>query len=271
MNRKQAFTLIELLVVIAIIAILAAILFPVFAQAKAAAKKTQCISNEKNIGTALMLYAGDYDDYAPRSSQGDQAVKVIEWTGAMYPYIKNGKVSKSTGAYDGANVGDEIFTCPEFSVKTQWNQFGPHAGMFPGCMTWDAPCQPSRSLTMLEGPASTIAFAEKGANGSQGSSWTVFLADEWNWTTGGKDANGNTTDDKALNYNKTTGVGGDCDAPDTFAWSWENCGLYPRYRHNGTSNFVFFDGHAKSFKRGGINFGKNVFVQGVSNGGGNLY
>ncbi|AIE86395.1 prepilin-type N-terminal cleavage/methylation domain-containing protein [Fimbriimonas ginsengisoli] len=59
---KRAFTLIELLVVIAIIAILAAILFPVFAQAKAAAKKTQDLSNLKQIGTSTMLYVGDYDD-----------------------------------------------------------------------------------------------------------------------------------------------------------------------------------------------------------------
>ncbi len=59
---KSGFTLIELLVVIAIIAILAAILFPVFAQAKAAAKKTQALSNLKQIGTALHIYVADYDD-----------------------------------------------------------------------------------------------------------------------------------------------------------------------------------------------------------------
>ncbi|MFZ4508948.1 MAG: prepilin-type N-terminal cleavage/methylation domain-containing protein [Fimbriimonas sp.] len=63
---KKAFTLIELLVVIAIIAILAAILFPVFAQAKAAAKGTQSISNQKQIGLSIVLYAGDYDDILPR-------------------------------------------------------------------------------------------------------------------------------------------------------------------------------------------------------------
>jgi len=62
---KKAFTLIELLVVIAIIAILAAILFPVFAQAKTAAKKAVSLSNQKQIGLAIIMYAGDYDDMYP--------------------------------------------------------------------------------------------------------------------------------------------------------------------------------------------------------------
>jgi prepilin-type N-terminal cleavage/methylation domain-containing protein len=65
---RKAFTLIELLVVIAIIAILAAILFPVFAQAKTAAKKTVAISNQKQISTSLLLYITDYDDQYPRRS-----------------------------------------------------------------------------------------------------------------------------------------------------------------------------------------------------------
>ena len=72
---KKAFTLIELLVVIAIIAILAAILFPVFAQAKEAAKKTQCLSNLKQLGLASVMYAGDSDDalYAHRWNCGGNA------------------------------------------------------------------------------------------------------------------------------------------------------------------------------------------------------
>src|SRR5438128_1653837 len=67
-HRKpdHAFTLIELLVVIAIIAILAAILFPVFAQAKAAARKTACLGQSKQLGTALMLYLNDYDFTYPQ-------------------------------------------------------------------------------------------------------------------------------------------------------------------------------------------------------------
>src|SRR6185503_11219014 len=65
MNHRKAFTLIELLVVIAIIAILAAILFPVFAQAKEAAKKTASLSNAKQEGTAMQIYMADYDDLFP--------------------------------------------------------------------------------------------------------------------------------------------------------------------------------------------------------------
>src|ERR1700679_1981484 len=66
---KKAFTLIELLVVIAIIAILAAILFPVFAQAKLAAKKTGSLSNVKEVTLANIMYEGDFDDYFVIQSQ----------------------------------------------------------------------------------------------------------------------------------------------------------------------------------------------------------
>jgi prepilin-type N-terminal cleavage/methylation domain-containing protein/prepilin-type processing-associated H-X9-DG protein len=66
----RAFTLIELLVVIAIIAILAAILFPVFAQARDKARMTSCLSNNKQLGLALMMYAGDYDDTLPPAKIG---------------------------------------------------------------------------------------------------------------------------------------------------------------------------------------------------------
>ncbi|MBM3493780.1 MAG: DUF1559 domain-containing protein [Armatimonadetes bacterium] len=64
-RRRTGFTLIELLVVIAIIAILAAILFPVFAQAREAARKTQCMSNMRQMGIGIMMYAQDFDEYYP--------------------------------------------------------------------------------------------------------------------------------------------------------------------------------------------------------------
>jgi len=89
---KRAFTLIELLVVIAIIAILAAILFPVFAQAKESAKKTQWISSHKQIGLGLVMYAGDHDDTMVLSNSG--GIGIPGW-GATVGRITCGRSSSS--------------------------------------------------------------------------------------------------------------------------------------------------------------------------------
>jgi prepilin-type N-terminal cleavage/methylation domain-containing protein/prepilin-type processing-associated H-X9-DG protein len=91
MPKLRAFTLIELLVVIAIIAILAAILFPVFAQAKAAAKSSACLSNTKQIGLALMMYEQDYDDMVVLSNAWDPSVAdgQFTWFELLQPYSKN--------------------------------------------------------------------------------------------------------------------------------------------------------------------------------------
>lgn len=112
MPSRRGFTLIELLVVIAIIAILAALLFPVFAQAKRAAKKTVCLSNLKQIGTSIITYMGDYDDVFPSAlDASDKYASTIwdqfpEWKDridhmpmlheVLQPYIKS----------------KEIFHCP---------------------------------------------------------------------------------------------------------------------------------------------------------------
>lgn len=86
---KKAFTLIELLVVIAIIAILAAILFPVFAQAKEAAKKTQSLNNVKQIGTGMHLYMQDNDDVTPISYVDGVTKKGVDIYQSFQPYVKN--------------------------------------------------------------------------------------------------------------------------------------------------------------------------------------
>ncbi|RYG37226.1 prepilin-type N-terminal cleavage/methylation domain-containing protein [bacterium] len=97
MRQPRAFTLIELLVVIAIIAILAAILFPVFAQAKAAAKKTTAVSNCKQIQIATVMYMTEFDDkllnrYSASPRTGPVAPYTNEnmlWTGNLFPYVKS--------------------------------------------------------------------------------------------------------------------------------------------------------------------------------------
>ena len=90
---RKAFTLIELLVVIAIIAILAAILFPVVAQAKAAAKQTQNLSNLKNLGTATLIYMSDSDDFFPLVQREEPTSTAFfglaPWQVSVQPYIKS--------------------------------------------------------------------------------------------------------------------------------------------------------------------------------------
>lgn len=92
MNRRSGFTLIELLVVIAIIAILAAILFPVFAQAKAAAKSIAAVSNIKQLGTANHIYSADYDDMTPMYEYTGPDGVAWYYGRIIHPYTKNAEI-----------------------------------------------------------------------------------------------------------------------------------------------------------------------------------
>ncbi len=176
--RRQAFTLIELLVVIAIIAILAAILFPVFAQAKEAAKKTSCLSNDKQMATSLFLYAGDNDDTLCNTSweQGPLTPNPanpggtyqIHWTFLLQPYIKNYQMFVCPS--DGKPVTPDSGVCPNGvadlgklnasgQMYCDWQapaySYIPNYNAIPA-HDWICP-----SLTNFESPSDTILITER--------------------------------------------------------------------------------------------------------------
>jgi prepilin-type N-terminal cleavage/methylation domain-containing protein len=110
-QRKTGFTLIELLVVIAIIAILASILFPVFARARESARRTSCLSNLKQLGLGVQMYTQDYDERVPPAYQynGPTANELYSWMALIMPYVKSAQVCvcpswSNEGAYGEANA-----------------------------------------------------------------------------------------------------------------------------------------------------------------------
>lgn len=160
MNRK-GFTLIELLVVIAIIAILAAILFPVFAQARESARQTQCTSNQKQLATGVMMYIQDYDENYPLSAYFGMSNYVTPARNGVIvvydmisPYLKN----------------TEIFVCPSYRPGIDWSArlgnlyasnfryvgYIPNLGLF-----GENFCHPSSPLPRAYTPATAQAALDK--------------------------------------------------------------------------------------------------------------
>lgn len=164
-NRiRRGFTLIELLVVIAIIAILAAILFPVFAQAREAARKTTCISNNKQIGTAVMMYTQDYDEmmvlfYRPA---GGPTGGRIGWTGLVQPYTKNWNMMRCPNQ---ARTNPDVYAPPYdwYANQSVWPGYGLNAeymNFAPDCSSFNSGNQsgPPTALAAIPKPADTVMF-----------------------------------------------------------------------------------------------------------------
>jgi prepilin-type N-terminal cleavage/methylation domain-containing protein len=129
-SRAGGFTLIELLVVIAIIALVAAILFPVFAQAREFGRKTSCLSNARQIGLGAYMYAQDYDEaMVPWLIQTGKPRDTARrdrntWVHLLQPYIKSGDPPRIDNLPAGAQIGpDGVFRCPSFNPSAFLAQY----------------------------------------------------------------------------------------------------------------------------------------------------
>jgi prepilin-type N-terminal cleavage/methylation domain-containing protein/prepilin-type processing-associated H-X9-DG protein len=262
---KKAFTLIELLVVIAIIAILAAILFPVFAQAKEAAKRTQSLSNTKQIALGALMYSGDSDDMFPIGCEGTDWGGNALWTGKTSPYIKSfpifvspmdseaGKQIRPGGA-TWAGIGMSYAANSLNGPDYNWTGDGKSSGfvfngLFPYAQDFDFWFQgksKARSTSNVGRPAETIMFAEKSHTKSK------YLPDWANGWFGEKVGvrSGFTPNVLFMGYD-SGGDWGDHYIPDgTKQVTKDMTGRYGAVEasSNGTSNFAFADGHAKAMK-----------------------
>jgi len=206
-RTASAFTLIELLVVIAIIAILAAILFPVFASAREKARQTSCLSNLKQIGIAMMMYSQDADELYPPAWFD----KPVSWSGktwreSILPYSKS----------------QQIYTCPSNPTNDQSTADNYYTGTFHVSYNCDSQTvirdvygtgNSPVALADVTSPAQTFAIAEV---------WASKAFEGWGYDTAAYNADLNPDYDGHRNS------------------------LYSG--HNGTSNYIFADGHVKSYR-----------------------
>ena len=248
-RTNRGFTLIELLVVIAIIAILAAILFPVFARARENARRASCLSNLKQLGLGFMQYTQDYDEKYPMQEYADASGTSHTWAQDVSPYLKSG------GGYNLATGG--IQSCPSFPREQEYN-YGVHDFIIPtgGNLGWSPATVKTTSLASIEAPTLKILIAEKGANGP---AWAAkaFRTDQWRYTWGVGTNPPSTTTPNGMDL-----INGDCDQPDGAAPDFK-CDEMPRYRHNGSGNMAFADGHAKAIVRGRLNWYDNIYIPGI--------
>ena len=211
-NTRSAFTLIELLVVIAIIAILAAILFPVFARARENARRTSCLSNLKQIGLGAMMYGQDYDEFYPLRittdawSAPDGNYTYTLWPGLIEPYVKN----------------YQVFRCPSSGSSAMLNgQYGANYLLFIN--------SPGRTQAAVISPASIYMIMDAG---------TYYTSPPY--ITGAR-----------TNFDYLPGegdAGGNCSGITTHAIWPDRQDDCQSGRHFGGVNIAFADGHAKWLK-----------------------
>jgi len=264
-TARRAFTLIELLVVIAIIAILAAILFPVFAQAREKARAISCVSNMKQISTAIMMYVQDYDETFPLYFAGlcarvpnpldpndapggtDGPGRRPMWQYQIYPYLKNWDVyGCPSDSPASTNVIEKFY---DLSYGYNYGYLSTLTTTAdPGCPTvtqWFA----GVSLATVKRPSNTVLLADTGGRAAFPGGSTlgsmVNPPDAW----------------PSTNYfygPDTVGWGQNCGNyfANTPGAKWANTGGFA-WRHSEGGNVAFTDGHVKYNKIGALGVGTN--------------
>jgi prepilin-type N-terminal cleavage/methylation domain-containing protein len=236
-QRLKGFTLIELLVVIAIIAILAAILFPVFARARENARRASCLSNMKQVGLGVLQYAQDYDEKLP-FSYGPQGI----WADVTQPYVKS----------------YQMFKCPT-AIGRKQDPAAPPGQLEPdyatnGMLTGAFPTLPTSLAAVDE--AAEVVFATD-ANKNLLAGWGVSPSEAWGPTDTPSAADfGEAPRSDALVTKVNTWLRRDRTAGFDVTADGDWNGKGPAYRHmrdglnTGTAVMVFMDGHAKAVRFG---------------------
>jgi prepilin-type N-terminal cleavage/methylation domain-containing protein/prepilin-type processing-associated H-X9-DG protein len=242
---RTGFTLIELLVVIAIIAILAAILFPVFARAREMARKSACLSNFKQAGTGILMYVQDWDETMPPSEQPGccayDPLKNVSWPELIQPYTKNWGIHNCpTDPFSSDNIGLQQMGVPQngpqkakeyaWGLTTDLGYNYMHLSPFNAAVQYIGV-----NLAAIQKPAGCLMLADSiwdtdaSGNPQGGGNWFIE-APSW-WYSGSAYWFGGWA------WNSTT--------------SWLRFGAtYPR--HNETLNVAFCDGHVKAMKVDGL-------------------
>ncbi len=254
-SAKFGFTLIELLVVIAIIAILAAILFPVFAKAREKARQTACLSNMKQLGLSFAQYTQDYDEKSP-NGVNVYAPGGNGWAGEVYAYVKSVKV----------------FQCPDDSTNTLSNVSYAYNSNNTIPSYDAAKGIDSYAIAQYNAPAKTVLLAEvEGNKFGSGDSWSVALSPDNSVSDAyyGNGSNGRSPAGFGVEAfgSSTTNLGGagGYATPVNLKWSTgymrntqaADQTVYASVtgRHTDGSNFLMADDHAKWFRPNAVSAG----------------
>ena len=252
--KRNGFTLIELLVVIAIIAILAAILFPVFAQAREKARQTQCASNARQVGLATNMYLQDYNETFPIGYLNAFSTlgREIIWHFLISPYMGEGKFETYADGANNQRPAPQVRSCPSATYRNalaySMNERIGGNGTVLGAnnVRWQCsnnlnPCTPA-PLAILTHPAETIVYGDGTQNqqwaGNCGALywWTPGLINGWGGQPARTDAEWDRID---RDFN---GLGANL-----------NAAFQVRYRHGGkVAVLVWADGHVKAMRRGAV-------------------